>query len=339
VEETTDLTSAAPQDNSHAPVERFDPDTLRGEMVEAEHLGRYRWAAAVAAGRDVLDVGSGIGYGAAIMSAAGAGSCTGVDVAGDAVAQARDRFGDTAIEWVEASATALPFADGSFDLVTCFEVIEHVAEQAEVVGELARVLRAGGTMLISSPNRGRYPPGNPFHVRELTSDELRELLGARFAHVTLLQQHNWIASAILDAGAFAADDPAVPLGAEVHKIHGLPPGDELYTLAACGHAPVEPPPAQLLLTHGLEVRRWVDELARLAELETTRRALAAAEQELLELRDRHSTRMGELEDQAYWLQRAQIDPEEWMRRPPVRAGFKLFQRLRRLRRRLPGARS
>ena len=67
-----------------------------------------------------------------------------------------------------------------------------------------------------------------------------------------------------------------------------------------------------------------------SELEMTRAALAAAEQELLELRDRRSVAMAELERKAYWLERAQIDPDAWMRRRSLFLAFKAFQRLRRL---------
>lgn len=76
------------------------------------------------------------------------------------------------------------------------------------------------------------------------------------------------------------------------------------------------------------------ELQRLrAELEQTKAALAAAERELFELRNKRSTAVAELERKAYWLERAQIDPEEWMRRKPVYLAFRLLQRLRRLARR------
>jgi SAM-dependent methyltransferase len=333
LDETTHLPDAASLADSQAPVERFDPDALRGEMVEAEHLGRYFWAAAAASGRSVLDVGCGTGYGTAVMAAAGAARCTGIDVAADAVDAARQRFGGERVEFVTGDATVLPFGEASFELVTCFEVIEHVAEQRAVLAELARVLKPGGMMLISSPNRDRYPPGNPFHVRELTPGELKALLTESFTHVRLMRQHNWIASAVLDDEGFAAGDPAAALAADVRKVSARPPDSELYTLAVCGHAAVEPPRQQILLTHGLEVRRWIEELA---EPEDTRRALAAAEQELLELRDSRSTRMGELERQAYWLERARIDPEDLMRRRPVRILFGLMQRVRRLRRRLRG---
>jgi SAM-dependent methyltransferase len=57
----------------------------------------------------------------------------------------------------------LPFADESFDLITCLEVIEHVADERQTFGELARVLRPGGTLILTTPHKGWLTwvdPGN-----------------------------------------------------------------------------------------------------------------------------------------------------------------------------------
>jgi SAM-dependent methyltransferase len=75
----------------------------------------------------------------------------------------------------------LPLADGSVDVVVNFQVIEHLWDQAQFVGECARVLRPGGLLLMSTPNRITFSPGrdtplNPFHTRELNAAELTELL-------------------------------------------------------------------------------------------------------------------------------------------------------------------
>jgi hypothetical protein len=78
-----------------------------------------------------------------------------------------------------------------------------------------------------------------------------------------------------------------------------------------------------------------EELARTREeLERTRRALVESEQRLLELRDRRSAEMARLERQAYWLERAQIDLDAWMRVPAVRGLFRALRAVVRLSRRL-----
>ena len=74
----------------------------------------------------------------------------GIDADEETVARARDDYpGPT---FVAGDVCALPFPDSSFDAAVCFEVIEHVADPAALVRELARVLRPGGTLAISTPN-------------------------------------------------------------------------------------------------------------------------------------------------------------------------------------------
>ncbi|MGV0803483.1 class I SAM-dependent methyltransferase, partial [Mycolicibacterium elephantis] len=75
----------------------------------------------------------------------------------------------------------LPLADDEVDVVVNFQVIEHLWDQGQFVSECLRVLRPGGTLLISTPNRITFSPGldtpvNPFHTRELNAAELTELL-------------------------------------------------------------------------------------------------------------------------------------------------------------------
>jgi SAM-dependent methyltransferase len=335
------VSTTTPTEPSDKPVERFDPASFHGELVEAEHLARYTWAAGAVAGREVLDAGCGEGYGCRMLvDLGGAARCVGVDVDPETIARARDKYRDRAeIIFETGDITSLPFADASFDVATCFETIEHVGAQREAVAELARVLRPDGLLLISSPNRDVYPPGNPFHERELTAAEFERLLGASFAHVRLLRQHNWITSAVLEDEAFCSGSVADPLDARLAKLHGMPPGSELYTLAVCGRA-APPPISQVgMVTHGLEVRRWIDELdRRAAEVAPLRKALAETERELLELRDRRSVEMARLERQAYWLERTQIDLDAWMKRRPLRLALRAAALVLRLRRRLTGRR-
>jgi ubiquinone/menaquinone biosynthesis C-methylase UbiE len=330
--------AATEGDSSSAPVERFEPDRFRGELVEAEHLVRYLWAAGAVEGRDVLDAGCGTGYGSALLvERGGARSCLGIDISEEAVTQARSEHGgDGRLSFEVGDVTALEQSDASIDIVTCFETIEHLPGEAQpkLLAELARVLRPGGLLLLSSPNREQYPPGNPHHLRELTADELRALLGELFAHVVLVRQHNWLASTILDDESFAAPE-ADSLEIEVGKVQGRPAGSELYTLAACSSEPVQLPAQRALLTHGLEVRRWLREIELLRRsLDQSKRALAAKEEELLKLRDERSVTVGRLEDRVYWLDRSQVDLNHLLRRRPLRLAFQAFARLLRLSRRL-----
>jgi 2-polyprenyl-3-methyl-5-hydroxy-6-metoxy-1,4-benzoquinol methylase len=82
----------------------------------------------------------------------------------------------------------LPFDDDSFDVVVCFEAIEHTGDTERTLDQLARVLRPNGLLFVSSPNPAVYPPGNPFHLNEETPAELLRKAAGRFAQVRLFRQ-------------------------------------------------------------------------------------------------------------------------------------------------------
>ena len=149
--------------------ERLVPE----EAVEAslqEHVARYRFARERVRGR-VLDVACGTGYGTAMLGAVG------VDVSLDALRYARRH----PARYVAADAARLPFGRGDFDAVVSFETIEHVADPARFVAECVRVLKPGGRLLVSTPNRELWSPRSPkplqrHHVKEFTKREFLEVL-------------------------------------------------------------------------------------------------------------------------------------------------------------------
>jgi SAM-dependent methyltransferase len=155
-----------------------------------EHRSRYRFAARLAApGLRILDVATGAGFGLGLLEQAGA--CpVGVDYAADALRDIRQR--QPAARVVRADATRLPFQGASFDLVVSFETIEHVVDAGVLVESIRRVLRPGGQLVLSTPNRAFGPPerhtGNPFHVREFSAGELHDLLARAFREVRLYGQ-------------------------------------------------------------------------------------------------------------------------------------------------------
>jgi 2-polyprenyl-3-methyl-5-hydroxy-6-metoxy-1,4-benzoquinol methylase len=245
--------------------ERLIPALQREQLVYAEHLARYRFAAPLAAGRRVLDVACGEGYGTALLAAAGAREAVGIDIDPAAVAHAAEHHAEASFQ--QGDIAALDVADASFDLVTCFETIEHVADAARTLDELRRVLAGDGLLVISSPNARESLVDNAFHVHELDPEELLGALGERFATVRAHRQQNWLASAVLDDAALACDDGARALELDTVKVAGVEPGRELYTLSVCavtGEAPALPARAVLggvYEAHELAVR--VQEAERL----------------------------------------------------------------------------
>jgi SAM-dependent methyltransferase len=130
------------------------------------------------AGKSVLEAGSGEGYGAAMLADGGA-TVTALDYDESAVAHIRARYPKVTVQ--HGNLAQLPLPDDSVDAVVNFQVIEHLWDQPQFLREVARVLRPGGELAISTPNRITFSPGrdtplNPFHTRELNSDELTELL-------------------------------------------------------------------------------------------------------------------------------------------------------------------
>ncbi|MDQ3029258.1 MAG: glycosyltransferase [Actinomycetota bacterium] len=85
-----------------------------------------------------------------------AASVTNVDLEPDYAASPQNRR--LRLRFVAADATRLPFADSSFDAVTLFDVLEHIPDDGAAVKEVLRVLRPGGSVLVTSPNqRWRFP--------------------------------------------------------------------------------------------------------------------------------------------------------------------------------------
>lgn len=267
-----------------APPERFVPEELGGTLLAAEHLARYWWASAAAAGAHVLDAGCGVGFGTKLLVEAGARSATGVDIAEDAVAAARERCGDGATFHV-GDLEALPLEDDSVDLAVCFEALEHVARPERVIAELRRVLRGSGTLAISSPNSLVSTGQNPHHEREFSPGELHSALAQFFDTVTLLSQQSWFAS-VLTGPEGRGGDPAREVDLAVRTETAPVPDEETYVVALAGDGP---PPAELARgvafladprgPEGLDgAARWHE---RQAYLEAARAARAEAETEAL----------------------------------------------------------
>ncbi len=105
-------------------------------------------------GGKVLDVGSGGGFLAEEFAKDGY-DVTGIDPAANSIACAAEhaaRMG-LAIQYRVARGESLPFADASFDIVACCDVLEHVDEPAQVIHEISRTLRPGGILLYDTVNR------------------------------------------------------------------------------------------------------------------------------------------------------------------------------------------
>jgi GT2 family glycosyltransferase/protein-L-isoaspartate O-methyltransferase len=245
---------AVPPDKTHVWSERYIPKTMAG-LIQAEHEARYLWAMSAVPAKEVLDAGCGVGYGSLLLARAGARRVVGIDASAEAIEDARFRAGSCA-EFVEGDIEDLPFAARSFDVVVCFETIEHVDDGGRALAEFKRVLRPDGVLIISSPNRGVSPPGNPHHVHEYTAAELRAALSARFHNVALHRQHPWGSTLITDDLGLKVRDVETDTAATVRKVTPLKPGRETYTLALASDADLPELHGVAVLTGLNEAEHW-----------------------------------------------------------------------------------
>jgi len=168
--------------------ERIVPDETEPGIV-AIHLKRYEFARQFCAGREVLDAGCGVGYGSAYLAET-ARRVVGVDIDGDAIGYARQRYAAPNVEFVQADVCAMPFDDAAFDVACSFEAIEHVPDPERLVAELRRVVRADGVCVLSTPRveETTTASANPFHAVELSPSDLERMLRTRFDDVELYGQ-------------------------------------------------------------------------------------------------------------------------------------------------------
>jgi SAM-dependent methyltransferase len=187
--------------------ERYIPE-LKWPEVSYEHWHRYVYAERLVAGKSVLDVACGEGYGSHWL-ARRAKSVVGVDISEEAIAHARLRYTGENLSFLQGGADLLPLeGEGLFEVVTSFETIEHIdiPTQERFVGEIKRVLKPGGVLLISTPNKHEYSDvpnySNDFHIKEFYEGEFVEFLGRFFRHVSLLGQRVYPASFVWPLGEY-----------------------------------------------------------------------------------------------------------------------------------------
>ena len=198
--------------------ERVIPGQVNDDLW-AEHMARYAYAARFAKQARVLDLGCGTGYGTAEL-AQHSQTATGIDLSPDAIAYAGAHFQLPNTTFLAASATAVPFPAAAFDLITAFEVIEHLDAWRDLLNEARRLLHPAGVFLVSTPNKLYYAESrasqgpNPFHTHEFEYAEFRDALAAVFPNVTILLQNR------LESQAFYPHATFAPVDAQLDSARG-----------------------------------------------------------------------------------------------------------------------
>jgi len=145
------------------------------------HARRYELAADVALKHHatrIADVASGTGYGSRLLATVTGAQTDGIDLDSDAVDYAQRRHtcdGSCAFHTADACNTGLAF--NAYDVIASFETIEHVENATGLIAELYRILKPGGALVISTPNR--IGP-TPYHVHDFGFPEFAAMIGSAF---------------------------------------------------------------------------------------------------------------------------------------------------------------
>jgi SAM-dependent methyltransferase len=166
--------------------ERTLPGVPGEEYWFARHEAAYRWIVGSHAQRlrdaVVVEAGSGEGYGADLLRGAGARLVVALEYDAASVAHAGTTY--TGVRTARANLAAMPLAPASADVLVSLQVVEHLWDLRGFLHDCARILRPGGLLVVTTPNRPVFSPGlrrgekptNPFHVEELDAEQLHDLL-------------------------------------------------------------------------------------------------------------------------------------------------------------------
>ena len=164
--------------------ERAHPDKNGFRIGETYYINvknRYEWCNRYIQDKVVLDVPSGMGFGASFLK--GYKKIYGVDISKEAIEEGSKRYPD--IIFIQGSMTNIPIPSNSIDVTICFEGIEHITfeDQKLLFKELYRVTKNGGLVMLTVPvvYSGHKQSGNKYHIYEPTPEEVKEHINNSFS--------------------------------------------------------------------------------------------------------------------------------------------------------------
>lgn len=168
--------------------ERLIPNLPELKHLFQEHIVRYMFASKFVSSKSVLDVGCGTGYGTFLLSKKNAIKTIGIDNSKKAIEYCKKNYKNKNLIFKVEDCIKTTFPSQNFDVLTSFELIEHLEQPIKFLKEAKRILKKDGLLILSTPNKLTYPSGNPFHFNEFTEKKLVNLLKKIFKNVTILYE-------------------------------------------------------------------------------------------------------------------------------------------------------
>lgn len=126
---------------------------------------------------NILDCACGVGYGSYLMAQNTNSNITAIDISEQAIEYAKRYFNNENINYWCDDCLKVVIADDIVDCVVCFETIEHVERDQELLRMFSKCLKPNGLLFLSFPNKDNYPIDNhPFHVRHYNEHSISKLL-------------------------------------------------------------------------------------------------------------------------------------------------------------------
>ncbi|HAA14516.1 MAG TPA: SAM-dependent methyltransferase [Cytophagales bacterium] len=156
-------------------------DTIASDNPIHQRLLKAYYAAQPLISGDLLEIGCGEGRGVELLAPKSSGYVA-LDKIGEVIEKLKQQHPEVDFR----QAVVPPFegiADNSFDTIVTFQVIEHIKPDRKFLEEIHRVLRPGGKAIVTTPNIKKTLTRNPWHIREYTALQLKDLAGSIFSQV------------------------------------------------------------------------------------------------------------------------------------------------------------
>ncbi|MBD3313418.1 methyltransferase domain-containing protein [Candidatus Woesearchaeota archaeon] len=310
--------------------EALKPGKRKGmEKLQNEHMARYIFACQFVNKKDVLDLGCGYGYGADMMAST-ARRVLGVDRSRKVIEYSGKKYKKNNLAFRKDDCRKLGI-DGKYDIITSFEVIEHIDRPEDFLREIRRLLKKDGLLIISTPNVQRpladYEEKNPYHIKEYTQKDFKKLLDDHFRRVSVFSQTNHLASVIADKKAGSKLISDFHQKSNMSNMSNIVPE---YLVAVCSSKPIKAESLMFIDNN--------DYITNLAKNWWEKDVLVNEQAARIREHEQHirykNSHINKIEKQNQDLKNYAIEKEKQLKRIFRSRGWKLLTRIHRIKKKL-----